>query len=77
MKRVEVHWDDAAHYKDAKDLQEIRELTVMKCKSMGYLTRKGKKLVCVSQEALEDGRYRDTDVIPRCLVTKIVVLHEH
>jgi len=77
MKRVEVHWIDAAHYTDAKDKREISEVSVCKCKSMGYLTRKDKKLVCVSQELLEDGRYRDTDVIPRCLVTKIVVLHEH
>ena len=76
-KRVEIEWSDASHYSDPRSHKEIRqECALQSVATIGYLVQKGRRFVKVSGEILEDGRLRDTSVIPRPEIKQIIYLEQ-
>ena len=80
MKRyncVIVEWNDASHFSESYHLDEIRKMKPLKVATIGFLVKNGKKEIAVSHELNQDNRLRNTTLIPRAYITKIVNLTEN
>lgn len=78
MKRypiVQVEWVDPSHYRDSRDIEWLqKEGSFVKMSTAGYLLKKDKHMLVIAHELDDEGRARDTSVIPRPIVTSVVVV---
>lgn len=76
MKKIEVHWVDAAFIlnNDEETVQEWLEKGGEVAKTIGYLYKENKKVMIVCSEVFEDGSIRGLTVIPKGMIYKIQYL---
>jgi len=71
MKRVEIFWRDAHRFTYQMSADE--SVNIVEMKSLGYLVRKDKRRVVISQDDI-DGDLRGVQVIPAENIIKIKYL---
>ena len=72
LKRVEILWDDATHYRNENDIEWYREnACTTEFTTIGHLIKQNRKVIVLAHEITDEDRARDVSVIPRKLVKSI------
>ena len=72
---VEVSWTDACGYSHWHSRQEALEHDLMPAKSVGYLVRRTKDMISITQTQTPEGGRSNTLAIPSRWIQRIRKLH--
>ena len=76
-KIVKVEWEDAVFSQDYYDGENLQKFNPLPASTVGYLIRKDRKMVILSQTRFHEGVHlsdKFIHTIPRGMVTKITYL---
>ena len=74
MKMVEIEWIDAQSCLDCFDLEELKNKSMLKTKSCGYLVHEDKEKVILAFMLLGEECGKHFQIIPKGMVKKIKIL---
>ena len=76
-KIAKVTWTDASHYRSEDSIQWLRDNAgTSDFETVGHIIKTDRKVIILAHEINDDGRARDTSVIPRGMIKKITYLSE-
>ncbi|KKL59802.1 hypothetical protein LCGC14_2211660 [marine sediment metagenome] len=75
FKIARIKWYDATHYRNEQDFEWLQENACgSEFDTVGHVLKAGRKEIIIAHEINNDGRARDTSVIPRVLIKEIKYL---
>ena len=72
-----VEWEDASHYSQGEDIGWLKEnASPLKVSTVGFIIKSGRKEIIIAHEINERTRARDTSVICRRDIKRVIYLKE-
>jgi len=72
-----VEWEDASHYSQSEDIKWLKEEACpLQISTVGFVLRTNRKQIILTHEVTEKERARNTSVICRRNIKKVIYLKE-
>ena len=78
MRKVAIiEWEDASHYSQSENIEWLKEnANPVKVSTVGFIIKSGRKEIVIAHEINEQTKARNTSVICRRDIKKVIYLKE-